>query len=122
MRIYTGNTDFAGNQAKIQEFKAIYLKNPPNIVIADMQSTKLYGRHRQMCHLWQFIYISKVYVDSWAAAEDETSAMGYEALLKATLVHESAHWAQTLASHSFILMTLFSDKFLQYRGWASTQS
>ena len=35
---------------------------------------------------------------SWAATEDETSAMGYEALLKVTLVHESAYWAQTLAS------------------------
>ena len=98
MRVYTGQTAFAQNQAKIQEFKAIYLKNPPNVVIADMQSEELYGRHRRMSNLWQFIYISKRFVDDWATAKDETSAMGYEALLKATLVHESAHWAQTLAS------------------------
>ncbi len=98
MRIYTGQTTFSGNQTKIRQFKAIYLKNPPNIVIADMQSETLYGCHRRLPRLWQFIYISKCYVDNWAAAEDETSAMSYEALLKATLVHESAHWAQTLAS------------------------
>ena len=46
MRVYTGQTAFAQNQAKIQEFKAIYLKNLPNVVIADMQSQELYGCYR----------------------------------------------------------------------------
>jgi len=115
MRVYTGHMAFSGNRAEIQQFKAIYLKNPPNVVIADMQSEELYGRHRRVSRLWQFIYISKCYVDNWAAAEDETSKMGYEVLLKATLVHESAHWAQTLAGLPFILTICCSLTSLMQR-------
>ncbi len=92
MRIYTGQTAFSGDRTKRDQFKVIFLKNPPNVAIADMQSQSLYGRHNRV-HLWGFIHISKCYVDQWVAAKNEIAAMSYEALLKAILVHESAHWA-----------------------------
>ena len=102
MKIYTGQTGFAGNLSEIGRFMTIFLRNPPNIVIADMQSLTKYGRHKRIPHLWGFIFISKYFVDLWvaASAEDDITALGYEALLKATIVHESAHWAQTLVSLS----------------------
>jgi len=102
MRIYTGQAGFAGNRSdsEMGQFKAIFLRNPPNVAIADMQSLKLYGRHSRLPHLWGFIFISKFLVDEWVAAGDGIAAISYEALLKATIVHETGHWAQTLVSLS----------------------
>jgi hypothetical protein len=95
MRIYTGQPGLAGNLSETQRFKAIFLRSPPNVAIADMQSQELYGRHLRMPRLWGFIFISKFFVDGWVRAAGD-AVMGYEALLKATIVHEVAHWAQTL--------------------------
>ena len=100
MRIYIGQVGFAGNRSEMKRFKAIFLRRPPNIAIADMQSRKLYGRHKPLPRLWGFIFISKFFVDEWVAAGDDIAAISYEAILKATIVHEVAHWAQTLVSLS----------------------
>ena len=100
MRIYTGQSGFAGNRSEMERFKAIFLRSPPNVAIADMQSLTLYGRHKRLPRLWGFIFISKFFVDEWVAAGDDIAAIGYEAFLKATIVHEAAHWAHTLVSLS----------------------
>ena len=100
MRIYTGQAGFSGNRSEMEQFKAIFLRSPPNVAIADMQSLMVYGRHKRSPRLWGFIFISKFFVDEWVAAGDDIAKFSYEAILKATIVHEAAHWAQTLASLS----------------------
>ena len=93
MRIYTNR-----NQSETESFKATFLRNPPNIVIADMQSRTVYGRHKRLSHLSSFIFISKYIVNKWALVAPDSDGIRYEALLKATIVHEAAHWAQSLVS------------------------
>jgi len=66
MRIYTGQPDFS--HIEREKFKLTFLKNPPNVVISDMQSRELYGYHKRLPHLWSFIHISQCYVDLWVGA------------------------------------------------------
>lgn len=104
--IYTGNTGWANgltfveHGACLQEVADIIQDHPPDVIIHDVGD--VYGYHRREPDRWKYICISKQWINEWRQAmgfkPDRRLALGLEAVIRATLVHELAHWLFTLVS------------------------
>jgi hypothetical protein len=80
--------------------------NPPDLLILDRPPQDEYGMHVGQPATWQYIGITKHWVDKWtlaiASSPNRRLALAAEAVLRATLVHEIAHWILTLVSKPFL--------------------
>jgi hypothetical protein len=103
MTIYKGSRSFVNSASDAAQFRVLFFNNPPDVVVTDFQDRDVYGLHRRSKRLWSYIYISKYWIERWVAAAAGSAKQGYEALLKASLVHEIAHWAQTLVLFNLLL-------------------
>lgn len=100
--VYAGNTSWKNGLSvaeygkRIQQISDIINNHPPDIVIIDQKG----WLHLRVPDQWRFISISKYWVDQWKLAMDFDSnrrlTLALETVLRATLVHEIAHWLFTL--------------------------
>jgi hypothetical protein len=77
------------------QIRNILRDNPPNVVVVDQPIGEGYGFHHRSPSMWPFICITKLYVDRWAAAQDDIK-LALKVVLDATFKHELGHWYCTL--------------------------
>jgi hypothetical protein len=87
-----------------QEKRSVLVSHPPDIILVNHGSPAKdqYGLHRRVSEFWSYICINRYWVDEWAAAVESkmelTRRLGLslELLVRATVLHEMAHWTMTL--------------------------
>ena len=60
------------------------------LVVVDQPIREGYGFHHRSPSMWPFICITKLYVNRWAAAQDDIKLV-FKAVLDATFEHELSH-------------------------------
>lgn len=84
--------------AEQQTIRKLLRDNPPDVVIVEQDRSEGFGFHLRIGAFWPFICVTKHYVDKWITAEG-VPKLALEAVLKATMEHETAHWLFTLVCH-----------------------
>lgn len=113
--VYSGDTSWADGLShidravRVQAIADMIRDTPPDVAIIDSPHPN--GFHlRQPDHL-PYIFISKYWVDQWKLAvafdRNRRLALALEAVLRATIVHELAHWF-------FALVSITPDFRIQY--------
>ena len=109
--IYSGTKSWADGLSfveratRVQGVVDIIRNHPPDIIILDQLEETVYGFHTRQPDQWPYVIISNYWVDQWRLAiafnKNGRLALSLETVLRATLVHELAHWFSSLVSNYF---------------------
>ncbi len=76
--------------------RKLLIERTPKIAMVEQNISNGYGFHRRTNVLKNFIFVTKRYVDMLCGAKNNSyEQLAMEALLKATVNHELAHWLFT---------------------------
>jgi hypothetical protein len=76
--------------------RKLLIEQTPNFAIVEQEISKGYGFHRHTKLYENFIFVTKEYIDMLCGTKSNSyKQLALEALLKATVNHELAHWLFT---------------------------